>query len=124
MAKQELLDTIRDRYRSSKKKDKTRILDEFIAVTGHHRKHRIRLLGKLDDRRDTTHSVQGRRLYDEAVREAVIVIWEAADRICGKRLKAALPHLVDSWNAMAISLSTPRYEIGCWPPAQRPSTVS
>ena len=96
MAKQELLDTIRDRYRSSTKRDKTRILDEFIAVTGHHRKHGIRLLGKLDDRRDTTHSVQGRRLYDEAVREAVVVIWEAADRICGKRLKAALPHLVDS----------------------------
>ena len=96
MAKRELLDTIRDRYRSSTKKDKTRILDEFIAVTGHHRKHGIRLLGKLDDRRDTTHTVQGRRLYDEAVREAVIVIWEAADRICGKRLKAALPHLVDS----------------------------
>ena len=37
-----------------------------------------------------------RRIYDEAVREAVIVIWEAADRICGKRLKAALSHLVDS----------------------------
>ena len=49
MAKQELLDTIRDRYRSSPKKDKTRILDEFIAVTGHHRKHGIRLLGKLDE---------------------------------------------------------------------------
>ena len=96
MAKQELLDTIRDRYRSSTKKDKSRILDEFIAVTGHHRKHGIRLLGNLDDRKDTTHSVQGRRIYDEAVREAVIVIWEAADRICGKRLKAALPHLVDS----------------------------
>ena len=96
MAKQELLDTIRDRYRSSTKKDKSRILDEFIAVTRHHRKHGIRLLGNLDDRKDTTHSVQGRRIYDEAVREAVIVIWEAADRICGKRLKAALPHLVDS----------------------------
>ena len=24
------------------------------------------------------------------------MVWEAADRICGKRLKAALPHLVDS----------------------------
>ena len=24
------------------------------------------------------------------------MIWEAADRICGKRLKAALPHLVES----------------------------
>ena len=30
MAKQELLATIRDRYRSSSKKDKSRILDEFI----------------------------------------------------------------------------------------------
>ena len=96
MAKQELLDTIGDRYRSSTKKDKTRILDEFIAVTGHHRKHGIRLLGKLDDHEDNKRVVKGRRIYDEAVREAVIVIWEAADRICGKRLKAALPHLVDS----------------------------
>ena len=26
----------------------------------------------------------------------MIVVWEAADRICGKRLKAALPHLVES----------------------------
>ena len=39
MAKRELLATIRNRYRSSSKKDKSRILDEFIAVTGHHRKH-------------------------------------------------------------------------------------
>ena len=96
MAKQELLATIRDRYWASSKKDKSRILDEFIAVTGHHRKHGIRLLGKLVDDEGTTHSLRGRRIYDEAVRAAVIVIWEAADRICGKRLKAALPHLVES----------------------------
>ena len=44
MAKQELLVTLRERYRSSYKKDESRILDEFIAVTGHHRKHGIRLL--------------------------------------------------------------------------------
>ena len=81
MAKQELPATIRDRYRASSKREKSRILDEFIAVTGHHRKHGIRLLGKLDDDKGTTHSVRGRRIYDEAVRAAVIVIWEAADRI-------------------------------------------
>ena len=96
MAKRELLAIIRNRYRASSRKDKSRILDEFIAVTGHHRKHGIRLLGKLDDDEGTTHSVRGRRIYDEADREAVIVIWEGADRICGKRLKAALPHLVES----------------------------
>ena len=65
-------------------------------MTGHHRKHGIRLLGKPNDDAGTTRSVRGRRIYDEAVRAAVIVIWEAADRICGKRLKAALPHLVES----------------------------
>ena len=44
MAKQELVATIRDRYQQASKKDKGRILDEFTAVTGHHRKHGIRLL--------------------------------------------------------------------------------
>ena len=44
MAKQELVATIRDRYRHSSKKDKGRILDEFTAITGHHRKRGIRLL--------------------------------------------------------------------------------
>ena len=33
MAKRELLATIRDRYRASSKREKSRILDEFIAVT-------------------------------------------------------------------------------------------
>ena len=96
MSKQELLATIRDRYRECSKKDKSRILDEFIAVTGHHRKHGIRLLGQLGGVEDAPRPVRGRRIYDEAVRETVIVIWEAADRIRGKRLKAALPHLVES----------------------------
>ena len=37
-----------------------------------------------------------RRIYSEAVREALIVLWEAADRICGKRLKAILPGLISA----------------------------
>ena len=92
MAKQELVATTR--YRQSSKKDKGRILDEFTAITGHHRKHGIRLLSESADNQGK--QVVGRRIYDEAVREAVIVVWEASDRICGKRLKAALPNLVDS----------------------------
>ena len=31
---------------------------------------------------------------DEAVHQALIILWEAADRICGKRLKAALPLMI------------------------------
>ena len=78
MAKQELLVTLRERYWSSSKKDKSRILDEFIAVTGHHRKHDrkhgIRLLGQFEDDEDEPRLARGCRIYDEAVREAVIVI--------------------------------------------------
>ena len=75
MAKQELLATIRDRYRASSKKDKGRILDEFIAVTGHHRKHGIRLLGQSsDDGEQQPAAKKGRRIYDESV----TVVWEAA----------------------------------------------
>jgi hypothetical protein len=33
-------------------------------------------------------------LYDEAVRQAIIVLWEASDRICGKRLRPVIPILV------------------------------
>ena len=40
-----------------------------------------------------------RRIYAEAVREALIVLWEAADRICGKRLKALLPRLLTALEA-------------------------
>jgi hypothetical protein len=98
--RQELVEALRCRYRNSLKKEKTRIIDEFMAVSGYHRKHVIRLLGingKNDSEpRDLNRVVSGRRIYDEAVKEALVVIWEAADRICGKRLKAILCNLVDS----------------------------
>ena len=96
MAKRALIVTLRERHRSSSKKDKSRILDEFIAITGHRRTHGIRLLGQLYGVDEVARRAQGQRIYDEAVREAAIVIWEAADRICGKRLKAAMPHLAES----------------------------
>jgi hypothetical protein len=38
--------------------------------------------------------VAGRRVYDEAVKATLVIIWEAAGRICGKRLKAAIPNLI------------------------------
>jgi hypothetical protein len=38
----------------------------------------------------------GRRVYDQAVREALIVVWEASDRICSKRLRPLVPILVET----------------------------
>ena len=91
----EVLETIRGRYRETSKRDKTRMLDEFVAMVGCHRKHAVRLLGQSGEPVGRK-VLRGRRIYDEVVRQALIVVWEAADRICGKRLKAALPSMVES----------------------------
>ena len=89
----ELAEAVGQRYRSVDRSSKGRVLDEFVAVTGFHRKHAMRL-------RRVTHLAKAkggrpeRRVYDEAVRTALIVLWEAADRMCGKRLRPLIPILL------------------------------
>lgn len=92
----ELLEVLRNRYIKAPKNEKARILDEFVAVAGYHRKHATRLLGNRNLAGFDNKHTKSRRIYNEAVREALIVTWEVADRICGKRLKAILPNLVDA----------------------------
>ena len=95
------------------------MLDEFVAIAGCHRKHAVRLLRRGDE--PTARSVpKGQRIYDEAVREALTVVWEASDRICGKRLKAALPSRWNHWSGTVILTSTPEYGSGCSRRALRP----
>jgi hypothetical protein len=91
--KRELLEALRKRYLQATKPDKSKILDEFVAVADCHRKHAIRLLTEVEPVPPKP-ATPGRRIYADSVREAIIVLWEAADRICGKRLKAVLPSLV------------------------------
>ena len=43
----ELADAIRDRYAAAATKDKSRILEEFIAATGYHEKSAIRVLNSF-----------------------------------------------------------------------------
>ena len=94
-ARTELVNALARRYVVATRAEKSRILDEFEAVTAFHRKHAMRILrsgstGSGADGRG------GRRIYDDAVREALVVLWEASDRICGKRLKALMPTLVEA----------------------------
>ena len=92
--RKELVEALRVRYSGAAFGDRIKILDEFVALTGYHRKHAIRVLG---EEIATAKMARTRnRLYDEAVRQALTMLWEAADRICGKRLKALIPMLVDA----------------------------
>jgi hypothetical protein len=93
--RRELVQAIAERYRPASRLEKRRILDELVAVTGYHRKHAIRVL-RGGATRAAAVSRPRARLYDEAVRQALIILWEASDRICSKRLKASIPILVEA----------------------------
>jgi hypothetical protein len=94
-ARDELVAAIAGRYVQGDRAERGRILDEFAAVTGFHRKHAMRLL-RVGEVKRRSGARPGRRVYDEGVREALIVVWEASDRICGKRLRPLLPILVEA----------------------------
>lgn len=91
-SKRELVERLRDRYLRGGRKEKTKILDEFVAVTGFHRKHAIRVLqkgyGRERERRGR------KRVYTGSVVEALVSVWRVAGCICGKRLQPFLPTLV------------------------------
>ena len=90
--RRELKQAVGERYRAAGRWERRHILDEFKRVTGYHRKHALRVLHRPFVPRPRPR----RRIYDEAVRQALALLWEAADRICGKRLKALLPVLIAS----------------------------
>lgn len=68
--RKELTAAVSERDRASTRAEKARILDEFVVVTGFHRKHAMRLLrrgeGPFAGRRARP------RIYDEAERNALI----------------------------------------------------
>src|SRR4051812_39905361 len=107
----DLVRAIAERYRRAAVMEKGRILDEFVSVTGYHRKHAMRLLrgGQPNGRGGAR---PGRRVYDDAGREALIVLWEASDRVCGKRLRALLPQLVPAMERHGHLRLAPAVRVG------------
>jgi len=92
-ARREITLAVAERYRSAGRSEKGRILDELCKVTGWHRKHAVRALIC----RQT--NIPGGPLlrqptYGATIKDALVALWEASDRICGKRLKVMIPTLL------------------------------
>jgi len=83
-SKRDYLARIKDRYRHVGRKGKARILDEFCAVCGHHRKHAIRLLN--GDGRNRKKKPGRPSAYGQDEIQVLEDIWLAADRPCASRL--------------------------------------
>lgn len=90
----EVMQAIKDRYRSGTRIERSRILDEFVELTGYHRKHAIRLLAREPRIRK---SRRGRPpTYGPEVQTALLALWNLSDRLCSKRLKEMIPLLLPS----------------------------
>ena len=83
-----ILRTLSAEYRAATRTAKGRLLDDFVRRTGYHRKHAIRLLLRQC-------APEPRPPYfDDRVRDALVVVWEATGRVGSTRLKALIPELV------------------------------
>lgn len=83
---------MRKRYQRASKKEKSQILNEFVTVTGYHRKAAIRLLLNTPQ---FVSQRRGRKPCYRGVLEPLKTIWEASDRLCSKRLQPFLSELIN-----------------------------
>jgi len=89
--KREYIEIMRGRYLKADKKEKGKILDEFIKVTGYHRKSAIRVLTK---RVKSGVSHGGRPASYKSVLQPLKSIWEASDRLCSRRLQPFISEMI------------------------------
>jgi hypothetical protein len=123
--KQAVTREYKPRYQKATKKQKHALLDEFTRLTGYHRKHAIRLLGrkpprevllraggktvKLKAQKKRPTNRKGKRVYGEEAIASLRLVWEFFWYKCGKILaplmRQQMAHIA-RWPAFAISAAT------------------
>jgi hypothetical protein len=88
-ARDEHIRRLRDRYKKSSKQSKKLILNDFCLTWEINRKHAIKL---LNGKKGSPGAQRGRKArYDERLVRHVFILWQSMERVCAKRMKAALP---------------------------------
>jgi hypothetical protein len=93
-SRRELLAVVAPRYRAVRGEERGRILEEFLASTGYHRKYALSLLNHPITKGTARKRRARPRQYAFAVQQALVTCWRVANGICGKRLVPYLPELV------------------------------
>ena len=91
-SRRDYLRRIHPRYQQASRGEKRRILDEFCANCGYHRKYAIRLLhGSVPSPRPLRSRRPRGSTYGPRLISILQGVWEAADYPWSVRLKALLP---------------------------------
>ena len=104
------LSSYRKRYQKARREGRSKLLDEFCAMTGYHRKYAISLLGRPPD--ETVPSGPRRRRgasYGASVARVLEQVWARAGYPWSVRLKAMLPQWLP-WARRHLRGLTPEVE--------------
>ncbi len=94
--RRELLQHLLPQYREATTvRKKSKLLDAFTAATGYNRKYAMELLNHGKAQQSTPQPPRPHR-YGPEVHHALFLVWNAANRICAKRLIPFLPTLVEA----------------------------
>jgi hypothetical protein len=104
-SKREYLAKIHSRYQRAGREHKSRILDEFCAICGYHRKAALRLLNRPLLGPPRRRPGPARTYQPQVVLPILKTIWLATDQLCSKLLKAALPEWMDFYEQTHQPLS-------------------
>ncbi len=111
------------RYQKATKKEKQSILDEFVQLTGYHRKYAIRILGTKPvtkvtiyknggavvikpEKKKRSSNRKGKRKYNEEVIRVLRLLWVFFHFKCGKILAPLMRqqiHFISEWQAFHIT---------------------
>ena len=93
--RREVLRQMVPQYREASSAYKRLVVDDFVRLTGYHRKYAMWLLKHADEGQSSlVHSP--RRVYEADVEEALVLIWTKTNRLCAKRLIPSLSIFIDS----------------------------
>ena len=89
--RKELLNALYPRYERASWKQKRKMLDEFVEVTGFHRKYALQLLNSPNNSPSIARLPRQKRTkYSEESVKALLKVWTVANQICSKRLVPVL----------------------------------
>ena len=120
--KQAVTREYRPRYQKASKKEKKTLLDEFILLTGYHRKSAVRLLGakpvkqvmiyidgkpvKIKPQKKRPSNRKGKRIYSDEVINVLRMVWTFFWYKCGKILAPFMRQQMEyiaQWSAFGIT---------------------